>query len=267
MAEQDHAIERAPFIEAPALKKYSLHIRHGFFGRKGGVSTGIYNSLNCGPGSKDDLTKVIENRRRVCVSMGGEAGRLATLYQVHSPTAVTVTDPFAPGQAPQADALVTDRPGLILGVLAADCAPILLCDAHNGVIGAAHAGWKGAVAGVLESCVEAMIKLGADPSRMAAAVGPCLAQFSFEVGPDLVEAVLEASPWAEHLFIPGMDDRRQFDLKGYCLARLVRMGVSHADALADDTLTQPDLYFSNRFTVKAGAGDYGRNISTVMLLA
>lgn len=266
MADGRQAPERAPFIESPALQRFSLHIRHGFFGRKGGVSTGIYTSLNCGPGSKDDLTKVVENRRRVCLSLGMEAGRLVTLHQTHSNKAVVVTEPFAPGKAPEADAQVTDRPGLILGALAADCAPILLCDAHAGVIGSAHAGWKGALGGVIESCVEAMVALGADPSKMAAAVGPCLAQFSFEVGPELVDAVLDKTPWAEHLFGPGRDDRQQFDLKGYCLAKLARLGVAHADALADDTLSQPDLYFSNRFAIKAGANDYGRNISGIVLL-
>jgi YfiH family protein len=258
--------DRAPFIESPALKRFSMHIRHGFFGRKGGVSTGLYKSLNCGPGSNDDLTRVVENRRRVCVSLGGQAGRLATLYQIHSAKAVLVTEPFAPGAQPQADALVTDRPGLILGVLAADCAPLLLVDPHAGVIGAAHAGWKGAVGGVIESCVEAMVQVGADPGRMAAAVGPCISQPSFEVGPDLVDAVLDKTPWAQHLFTPGQGDRQHFDLKGYCLAKLARLGVSHADALADDTLTQPDDYFSNRHSVKTGAADYGRNISAIMLL-
>jgi YfiH family protein len=256
-----------PCIEAPALKRYSLHIRHGFFGRPGGVSTGIYRSLNCGYGSGDDMAKVRENRRRVCLALGAEPDRLVTLHQVHSARAVIVTDPFASGKIPEADALVTNKPGLILGALAADCAPVLLCDPHAGVVASAHAGWKGAVAGVIESAVEAMISLGADPGKTIAAVGPCLSQASFEVGPDLVDKVLDASPWAETLFEPGAGDRQQFDLKRYALGKLGRLGVAQADALADDTLTDHDGYFSNRWAVRNKEPDYGRNISAIMLLA
>ena len=176
---------RPPFEEAPAIKRFSMHVRHGFFGSSGGVSHGVYKSLNCGPGSGDEPEKVSENRRRVCLALGGSPERLASPRQIHSARAVATDRAFAPGERPEADALVTRTPSLILGVLAADCAPILLCDPHNGVIAAAHAGWRGAVGGVLESTVEVMTALGADPGKTAAGVGPCLSQSSFEVGPDL----------------------------------------------------------------------------------
>ncbi|MEP7211333.1 MAG: peptidoglycan editing factor PgeF [Alphaproteobacteria bacterium] len=260
------AVAPPPSIEAPALKRFSLHIRHGFFGRAGGVSAGIYRSLNCGYGSDDGMAKVRENRRRVCLAMGAEADKLVTVYQVHSARAVIIDKPFETGKIPEADAIVTKRPGLILGALAADCAPVLLADPHAGVVAAVHAGWKGAVAGVIEAAVEAMISLGADPGKMTAAVGPCLSQASFEVGPDLVDKVLDASPWAEPLFDPGIGDRQQFDLKRYALGKLSRLGVAQADALADDTLSEPEGYFSNRWAVKNKEPDYGRNLSAIMLL-
>ena len=258
---------RPPFEEAPAIKRFSMHVRHGFFGRAGGVSTGVYKSLNCGPGSGDQPESVSENRKRVCLTLGGSPDRLASPRQIHSSRAVATDKPFAPNERPEADALVTKTPGLILGVLAADCAPILLCDPHAGVVAAVHAGWRGAVGGVIESAVEVMGALGADPGKTAAGIGPCLSQASFEVGPDLVEAVLSSTPWAEHLFQPGTGDRQQFDLKRYCLGRLTRLGIAHMDAMVDDTLTMPDLYFSHRRAVKAGDRDCGRNMSAIMLLA
>ncbi len=259
--------DRPPFEEVPALKRLSMHVRHGFFGRRGGVSTGVYNSLNCGHGSGDQPEKVLENRRRFCSALGSSLDRLASPRQIHSAKAVATDKAYEPNERPECDALVTKRPGLLLGVLAADCAPIVLCDPHNGVIAAIHAGWRGAVGGVIESTVEVMTQLGADPSRTAAGVGPCLSQQSFEVGPDLADAVLDATPWAEHLFASGEGDRQYFDLKRYCLGRLARMGVAHMDALADDTLTQPEDYFSHRASVKAGQRDCGRNMTGIMLLA
>jgi len=258
--------EAPPFEEAPALKRFSMHMRHGFFGRRGGVSGGVYKSLNCGPGSGDDPERVYENRKRVCTALGGNYENLASPRQVHSAKAVATDKAYAPTERPECDALVTKRPGLMLGVLAADCAPIVLCDPHNGVIAAVHAGWKGAVAGVIESTIDVMAQLGADPGKTAAGIGPCLSQSSFEVGPDLVDAVLNATPWAENLFAPGKDDRQFFDLKRYCQGRLARLGVAHIDALADDTLTAPDLYFSHRHSVKAGERDCGRNMTAIMLL-
>jgi len=258
---------RPPFEEAPAIKRFSMHVRHGFFGSRGGVSSGVYKSLNCGPGSGDEPEKVSENRKRVCLALGGSPDRLASPRQIHSSRAVATDKAFAPNERPEADALVTRTPGLVLAVLAADCAPILLCDPHAGVIAAVHAGWRGAVGGVIESAVEVMGALGADPGKTAAGIGPCLSQPSFEVGPDLEEAVLAATPWADYLFEPGAGDRQFFDLKRYCMGRLTRLGIAHMDALADDTLTQPDAYFSHRRAVKAGERDCGRNMSAIVLIA
>ncbi|HEV7694385.1 MAG TPA: peptidoglycan editing factor PgeF [Hyphomonadaceae bacterium] len=255
-----------PFEEAPAIKRFSMHVRHGFFGRRGGVSGGVYKSLNCGPGSGDDPEKVYENRKRVCAALGGSYENLASPRQVHSAKAVATDKAYAPTERPECDALVTKRPGLMLGVLAADCAPIVLCDPHNGVIAAIHAGWRGAVGGVIESTLDVMGQLGADPGKTAAGIGPCLSQSSFEVGPDLADAVLNATPWAENLFEPGKSDRQFFDLKRYAQGRLARLGVAHIDALTDDTLSAPDLYFSHRHSVKAGERDCGRNMTAIMLL-
>jgi len=259
-------VTRPPFEEVPALKRFSMHVRHGFFGRRGGVSTGVHRSLNCGHGSGDDPARVIVNRRRVCEALGATLEKLASPRQIHSARAVITDKAYEPNERPECDALVTKRPGLLLGVLAADCAPIVICDPHNGVISAIHAGWKGAVGGVIESALEAMTKIGGDPAKMAAGIGPCLSQSSFEVGPDLVDAVLNTTPWAETLFEAGTGDRQFFDLKRYCAGRLARLGVAHTDALADDTLTQPDAYFSHRHAVKSGDRDSGRNMSAIMLL-
>lgn len=255
-----------PFTASPALDRLSMHLRHGFFGRRGGVSVGAFKSLNCGLGTSDHLTRVMENRDRVCRALGARGERLATLKQIHSAKVVTLDASSNLSDRAEADALVTRTPGLVLGVLAADCAPILICDPRAGVIGAAHAGWRGAVGGVADATVEAMIALGADPAAMVAAVGPCLSQTSFEVGPDLVDAVLDATPWAEPLFDPGAGDRQHFDLKRYVLGQLARLGVAHADALADDTLTGQDDYFSYRGSNISGQKDCGRNISAIVLL-
>lgn len=243
-----------------------MHLRHGFFGRKGGVSIGPYKSLNCGLGTSDDPARVQENRNRVCRALGASGSRLATLRQVHSAKVVIVDSASDLTDRAEADALVSSTPGIVLGVLAADCAPVLLCDPRAGVVGAAHAGWRGAVSGVTDTTVEAMIALGADPGNMVAAVGPCIAQPSFEVGPDLVDAVLDATPWAEHLFIPGTGDRQHFDLKRYLLGRLARLGVAHSEALADDTLTAQDDWFSYRGANVAGQRECGRNLSAIALL-
>jgi polyphenol oxidase len=258
---------RPPYEEAPALRRFSMHLRHGFFGRRGGVSKGVYRSLNCGLGSADEPANISENRRRVAAALGSSGERLVTLRQIHSARAIVVDKPFAPGQAPEADGLATNRPLLVLGVVAADCAPVLLCDPHAGVIGAAHAGWRGAVGGVVEATVEAMVGLGADPARISAGIGPCLSQDSFEVGPDLVDAVLDVSAWADNLFSAGTGDRQHFDLKGYVQGRLARLGVAHIDALAEDTLSATDRYFSHRRAVKAGDPEAGRNLSAITLVA
>lgn len=255
-----------PFLASPALEKLSMHLRHGFFGRRGGVSVGAFRSLNCGLGTADDPERVSENRARICRTLGARGDRLATLRQVHSARVVMLDASSNLADRAEADALVTRTPGIVLGVLAADCAPVLLCDPRAGVAGAAHAGWRGAVGGVTDATVDAMVALGANPSHIVAAIGPCLSQASFEVGPDLVDAVLDASPWAEHLFVPGRDDRQHFDLKRYILGRLTRQGVAHAEALTDDTLTAQDDYFSYRGANAAGQKDTGRNLSAIVLL-
>jgi hypothetical protein len=255
-----------PFDEAPMLSRFSLHLRHGFFSRSGGVSAGPYKSLNCGTGTTDDPARIAENRKRAAEALGARSDRLIGLTQIHSARVVRVEAPF-PGPPPQADGLVSDRPGLMLSVLTADCAPVLFADPHANVIGAAHAGWRGAMNGVLEATVEAMCDIGAEPGRIVAAVGPCLSGASFEVGPDLVEAVLAVSPFAEPLFSPGEGDRHFFDFKRYVAFRLARAGLPAIDLLADDTLAESERLFSYRAARKAGQADTGRNLSGILLLA
>ena len=255
-----------PFVEAPGLSGFTMHFRHGFFGNEGGVSKGDHASLNCGPGSSDQRDAVEENRNRVCRALGGLPGKMVTMKQVHSNRVVVIDRFVAPAEAAEADGVITQKPGLVLTALAADCAPILMADPHIGAVGAVHAGWRGAVGGVIESAVEAFIELGSDPNNIRAAVGPCLSQESFEVGPELREEVMSATPWAAPLFHPGRDDRLHFDLKRYCQARLVRAKVGKSETLDDDTLTQPDRFHSYRRMQKTGMKDYGRNASAIMLI-
>lgn len=235
-------------------------IRHGFFTRAGGVSQGIHAGLNCGPGSDDRPEAVAENRRRVAAALDLAPDALLTLHQVHSAEVVTVREPFA--ERPRADALVTDRPGLGLGALAADCAPVLLADPEAGVIGAAHAGWKGALAGILESTVRAMRALGARTIR--AAVGPCIGQRAYEVGPDFLDRFRAADDACLRFFAAGRGDRFQFDLAGFVLDRLRAEGVE-AGWTGHCTHSEPDRFFSYRRATQAGEPDYGRLISVVRL--
>lgn len=238
-------------------------VRHGFFGRAGGVSTGIYRGLNCGPGSADDPAAVVQNRAIVARAMGAEPAQLLTLYQIHSAEVVTVEAPFT-GDRPQADALVTRAPGMVLGILTADCAPVLFADAEAGVIGAAHAGWKGAHGGVLEHTVAAMERLGAKRGRIAAVVGPCIAQASYEVGPEFI--VRFAAEDRARFFVPSVRaGHSQFDLAGFVVAQLERAGVSAA-ALGIDTCVNEEAYFSYRRKTLRGEPDYGRHISAITLV-
>ena len=255
-----------PFLQAPALSPFTMHLRHGFFGRQGGVSSSPYESLNAGPGSNDDPDSVRANRDRICEALGADPGRMVTLHQCHSNRVVIVDDVYAPGEAPEADGVVTETPGLVLTALAADCAPVLLCDPHANIAAAVHAGWRGAVSGVIENTIEVMQGLGASPEHIVAAVGPCISQDSFEVGPDLEDEVLDVSPWAQNLFRAGREDRLHFDLKRYCLQKLARCGVGKSDALQDDTVSQPDLFFSYRRSRRLGHDDYGRNATSIVLL-
>jgi hypothetical protein len=239
-------------------------VRHGFFGRRGGVSAGVYATLNAGPGSGDDPAAVAENRTRIATALGVAPDRLLSLHQVHSASAVRAEGPW-PGARPQADALVTTTPGLALTALSADCAPVLLADAQARVIGAAHAGWRGALAGVLEACVAEMVAAGAAPGRIVAAIGPCIHRPSYEVGPEFRAAFLAEEADAGRFFAPGAGDRFQFDLPAYGLARLARAGVTRVEALALDTYALPDDFHSHRRNAHRGIGDYGRNCAAIAL--
>lgn len=240
-----------------------LPVPHGFLGRPGGVSDGLYASLNVGLGSGDDPEVVRENRRRA-VEAVLPGGRLVTLRQVHSARVVEAGD-WADDARPEGDALVTDRPGLLLGILTADCAPVLLADADAGVVGAAHAGWKGAFAGVLEATVAAMEALGARRGRVAAAIGPCIARASYEVGPEFLDRALEADAAAAPFFVAGPRGRPHFDLEGYCAARLARAGITRVALSGLDTRDDPGRFFSFRRATLAGEADYGRQLSAIAL--
>jgi polyphenol oxidase len=247
-------------LRAGALESVS----HGFLGREGGVSTGILAGLNVGLGSGDDRDAVAENRRRaIAAVLPGSA--LVTLHQVHSADAVTVTAPFEDAARPHADALATDRPGLLLGVLAADCAPVLLADAAAGVIGAAHAGWKGAIGGVTDAAIAAMERLGADRTRIAAAIGPCIARASYEVDEAFLRRFAGDDPENERFFAPGAGDRWHFDLEAYVAARLAAAGVGRIEALGLDTYADERRFFSYRRATHRGDPDYGRQIALIGL--
>lgn len=242
-------------------------IRHGFFGRQGGVSTGYYASLNCGLGSRDDPALVRENRARALAALGASEAPLLTPYQVHSPRALVVRGPWPEGKPPDADALATDVPGLAIGVLAADCMPVLLADPEAGVIGAAHAGWKGALGGVLEAVVDAMAGLGAKPSRVIAVLGPAIGPESYEVGPEFPAPFIARDAGASALFRPApRKGHFLFDLPGYCMRRLKALGLGTIETTGHDTFAAHDRFFSYRRTCHAGETDYGRNLSMIVRL-
>lgn len=240
-------------------------IRHGFFTRQGGVSKGFYDSLNCGPGSSDDPARVRENRKRVAVALADKEVPVCTLYQVHSATAVRVTEPWLVAKSPEADVMVTTRSGIVLGVLTADCAPILLADEKAGVIAAAHAGWRGALKGIVEAAVDGMVGAGAEPNRIKAAVGPCIAQASYEVGPELRAAFLAKDPAFAAFFKAGLGDRLLFDLGGFVATRLEVSGVKFVETISADTYADERRFFSFRRATHRKEGDYGRQISAIGL--
>jgi polyphenol oxidase len=241
------------------LVSADLGVPHGFLGRTGGVSTGDLASLNCGIGSGDDPAVIAENRRRAAEAVApGRA--LIGVYQVHGADCATVTSLWADADRPHADALVTATPGLALSILTADCAPVLFADAQAGVIGAAHAGWKGAVAGVTDATIEAMEALGARRQNIAAAIGPCIAQASYEVSEDFGGGAIP-----DDFFAPGRAGHRQFDLEAYVAHRLEQAGVGAVHRLTQDTLSQPGRYFSYRRATLAGEPGYGRQISIIAL--
>lgn len=240
-------------------------VRHGFFTRQGGVSTGIYEGLNTGVGSNDDPAAVAENRRRVAAHLGGTADDIAACYQIHSAVA-RVAEAGWKGERPEGDATVTAAPGVICAVLTADCAPILLADVGAGVVGAAHAGWKGALGGIIHSTVAAMEALGARPGRIAAVVGPCIAQASYEVGADYQDRFEHHDPGSGRFFAPGAaPDKRQFDLPGYVLWRLEQAGVADAAWTGDDTRADAARFYSNRRAYLNGEPDFGRLMSAIAL--
>jgi purine-nucleoside/S-methyl-5'-thioadenosine phosphorylase / adenosine deaminase len=241
-------------------------VRHGFFTRQGGVSTGLYSSLNCGLGSKDDFGSVAENRARVAEILGTGPDRLLTLFQVHSAKAVVAKKPWTADKAPEADAVVTNVPGLAIGVLTADCAPVLFCDAEARVIGAAHAGWRGALSGIVESTVEAMVGLGARPDRIAATIGPAISQKAYEVGADYVERFLAEDKEAGQFFANDPDSGEpHFDLTGYVAERLAKVGITAITDLGLCTYCDETRLFSYRRSQHHGEPDYGRQISAILL--
>ncbi|PKP77672.1 MAG: peptidoglycan editing factor PgeF [Alphaproteobacteria bacterium HGW-Alphaproteobacteria-3] len=241
-------------------------VRHGFFTREGGVSKGIYASLNCGYGSNDDGECVRENRARVALKLGAEPEKLLTAYQVHSPDVAVVTEAWTPGTAPQADAMVTAEPGIALGILTADCAPVLFADERAHVIGAAHAGWKGAIGGVLEATVDAMTRLGAERNRIVAAIGPCISKEAYEVGDDFRDRFVEADGDNAKWFAPSPNDGHfMFDLPGYAGARLEAADIGTIAVVGRCTYKEPKRFFSYRRSTHREEPDYGRQISAVML--
>ena len=249
--------EDVEVIRSPLL----AGVAHGFLGRRGGISTGVVAGLNVGHGAGDDEGAVSENRKRAIAAVLPGAA-LATVYQVHSAAAVTVVRPWPHPDRPRADAMATDRPGVLLGVVTADCAPVLLADVAAGVVGAAHAGWRGAHGGVLEAVVGEMVALGAARERIVAAIGPAIAQASYEV-----DAPFRAhfSAADEPFFAPGRDGHWRFDLEGYAAARLARAGIGAADRLGFDTYAEADRFFSYRRATHRGEPAYGRQISLIGL--
>ena len=252
--------------EAPEVFRSALleGIPHGFLGRRGGHSTGLVAGLNAGLGSGDN-DEAVQANRALAVGAVLPGARLVSVYQVHSPLCVTVTEPWSDASRPHADALVTNRPGLLLGIVTADCAPVLLADRAAGVIGAAHAGWKGAAAGVTDQTIAAMEALGAQRSRIVAAVGPCIAQASYEVDQAFVDRFCADDPANRQFFAEGQPGHAQFDLEGYVAARLESAGIGGVERLGRDTYPHPARFFSFRRATHLGEPDYGRQISLIGL--
>lgn len=239
-------------------------IRHGFFTRRGGASSGVFEGLNCGAGSSDQAEAVAMNRARVADAMRVAPGAMTSLYQVHSCDVVHVTGD-APATRDKADAMVTDTPGLALGILTADCQPVLFADAQAGVVGAAHAGWRGALNGVLEATLDAMQGLGARVGQITAVIGPAISQRAYEVGPEFFETCHDTDSDSAGFFASGEGDRYLFDLPGYGLHRLRAAGVGHAEWTCHCTYSDPDRFYSYRRSVHRREADYGRLISVIRL--
>ena len=238
-------------------------VRHGFFTRRGGASSGVFAGLNCGTGSSDQSDVVAINRARAAAAMRVAPEALLGVHQVHSAEVVTVTGPGP--LTGKADAMVTDVPGLALSILTADCMPVLLHDAGAGIIGAVHAGWRGALAGVLEATLDAMEDLGGDRAETVAVIGPCISQRAYEVGPEFLDAFSAEDPDYEWFFANGTGDRYLFDLPGFGVKRLTDAGIGHASWTRHCTYSQPELFYSYRRSVHSGEADYGRLISAIRL--
>lgn len=239
-------------------------IRHGFFTRKGGASSGIFFGLNCGTGSSDISEVVAINRTRVAEAMGARIAQLVTVYQTHSADVVAVDGPHR-GEVPRADAMVTATPGVVLAILTADCQPVLFADAEAGVIGAAHAGWRGTKDGILEATLAAMERLGARRAAITAVIGPTISQVAYEVGPEFVEGFLDDDRDSARFFVQGKGDRTLFDLPAYALWRLRAAGVGHAEWTRHCTYRDPERFYSFRRTTHLQEVDYGRLISCIRL--
>lgn len=240
-------------------------VTHGFLGRAGGVSEGIYSGLNIGLGSDDDREAIMENRR-LAVEGLMPGGELVTVHQIHSAEVVTVTGSMSLDQRPQADAMVTDQPNLLLGILTADCVPVLFHDAQANLIGAAHAGWKGALGGVTDNVITAMEKLGADRGNIACAIGPCIAQVSYEVDATFRTRFADADAANDRFFASGKPDHFQFDIEDYVAARLKAAGVGKFEKLGLDTYAHEDRFYSYRRSCHRGEAGYGRQISLIGLM-
>jgi hypothetical protein len=252
-------------LQASSLARLA-RIRHAFFTRSGGVSQGVYASLNGGIGSNDAPEKVTENRARMAAALGVNADRLITAIQIHSPHVVVADEPWTRENRPRADAIVTRVPRLAIGVSTADCGPLLLADSEAGVIGASHAGWRGALSGVIEVTVAVMEQLGADRARITAALGPTIRQPNYEVGPELVERFVAADPANTRFFTPSQRaGYAMFDLTGYIAERVRRAGIVQFEDLGLCTYAEPERFFSYRRTTRHGEPDYGRHINAIAL--
>ena len=251
-------------IQAQTLALRGVH--HAFFTRHGGVSGGLYASLNGGIGSRDSAAHVAENRARMAAALAVEPHRLLTAFQIHSPQVVVAEAPWPPQSRPRGDAIVTSTPGLAIGVTTADCGPILLADPQARVIGAAHAGWRGALAGIVEATVEAMERLGAERSQIRAALGPMIRQSNYEVGPDLIARFDAEDSAGDRFFVPASrEGHALFDLAAYIAARLHRAGIGEMEDLGLCTYADPTRFFSFRRSTHRAKADYGRHVSAIAL--
>lgn len=252
-------------LQAPSLQAIP-GVRHAFFTRAGGVSSGIYESLNGGLGSRDGPDAVRENRTRMASALGVAPDRFVTCYQIHSPNVVVAETPWTREASPQADAVVTRVPGLAVGATTADCGPVLFADAKAGVVGAAHAGWKGALTGVLEATLAAMEGLGAARESMVAALGPMIRQPNYEVGPEFMQRFCAADAENERFFAPAQrEGHRMFDLAGFIAMRLRQAGVGRIEDLGLCTYAEPDRFFSYRRSTHLKEPDYGRHVNAIAL--